>query len=770
MEDAEGFDWLYTYDGNGNILDIEDALHGHYVMAYGPRNERTFEQNQDTNRWRYAYDELLRLQRQTDPNGTTREPTYDAAGRVLFVQFSTGRRDSFAYDPNDNPQAISRRSGGVTTATRFVYDALDRPIEQTDALAQTVLYGYDPLGRVTTLTYPGGKTLTNRYDALGRLTSQTDWAARQTTYAYDQADRLIRRAYPNGVVQTNTFDTAGRITSLSHSTLNPQPSTINLALTYAYDRNGNKTGGSEKGTFGWPQPSLTDETARYTAGGKLIDRQVQEQSVISNRSSVISYAYDLSGNMTNAAKMLGTTNAESWSLTYDEDNRTTAICWKLGALCDKLILNRYDALGRRISKTVDGVTTGYVLSLVGGMERILCDLDHNGTVTAWYVHGPDLCYRVDATNNLVCYHADPMANIISLTGPTGTNLAQYAYTPYGRTLGSTNLQSQIVNPYLFVGSQGVMEELPSLYFMRARYYSAEAGVFLSTDPVKKIGPGWRPEVYSYANGNPLRFLDPDGNMTRERAAMIQQYQQESLQDELDAIYWNARADVLQGVYDSLKTLESLVTGDVVGVATGLAKQTSTLLGVLGENEYAEAVSGAAGIVDLGKGLYDIGKIANNADKLAAHYNKIDGNWSKIMGYSSKGPVGGMYADVLSPIAKTPFGVAEYFIQNPLQPSNVGKPTSGGTVSAANYAQSLNTVQKTSPCGNSTGNGTTTQSVSNGGGSSGGGNAFGKVITTITQSKTYQTVSTAVKQATTSVAQAVSSAVKSVVSIFSSWFK
>ena len=68
-------------------------------------------------------------------------------------------------------------------------------------------------------------------------------------------------------------------------------------------------------------------------------------------------------------------------------------------------------------------------------------------------------------------------------------------------------------PFLFGGSQGVMTEeqgIPGLYFMRARYYSADAGVFLSTDPVKNIGPTWRPNAYVYANGNPLRYSDPEG--------------------------------------------------------------------------------------------------------------------------------------------------------------------------------------------------------------------------------------------------------------------
>lgn len=504
--DPQNFPWLYAYDGNANITNITDALNGHYIMAYGNRNERILERNQDNFEWHYSYDELLRLKKQTDPSGIDRTPTYDPASRILSVDFSTGRRDEYVYDNNDNPTLIKRRYSGVTTATQFIYDSLDRVIEQDDALGKTVLYGYDALGRNTSITYPNGKVLVNAFDSLGRLTNQTDWASRQTTYTYDAADRLTGRTYPNGVVQTNTFDAAGRITSLSYSTLNSQPSTLKIALTYAYDRNGNKTGGGEIGTFNWPLPSLTDDQTTFTAAGHMKDRQTQNNSAASNQLSNIHYQYDPNGNMTNASG-----NGQSWGLTYDEDNRTTSINWDTG-LTSKNITNRYDALGRRVSRTVDGATTGYVLSLAGGMERILCDLDADGNVTAWYVHGPDLCYKVDATNGLTCYHSDAMANIIALTAAGGTNIALYAYTPYGRSLGSTNTQLSTTNsqPFTFVGSQGVMEELPGLYFMRARYYLSDAATFLSTDPVKNMGPGYLPAVYLYADSNPLRKLDPQG--------------------------------------------------------------------------------------------------------------------------------------------------------------------------------------------------------------------------------------------------------------------
>jgi RHS repeat-associated protein len=149
------------------------------------------------------------------------------------------------------------------------------------------------------------------------------------------------------------------------------------------------------------------------------------------------------------------------------------------------------------------------------MERVLCDLTPFRQITAWYVHAPDLAYRVSPDGSVVCYHADAMANIIATTDGQKAVLTQYAYTPYGRSLGETNLDNTRIrglatNPYRFVGSQGVMEEVPNLFFMRARYYSAEMAVFLSTDPVKKIGPGWKSQAYLYANQNPLLFTDPDG--------------------------------------------------------------------------------------------------------------------------------------------------------------------------------------------------------------------------------------------------------------------
>jgi RHS repeat-associated protein len=778
--DAENFKWLYNYDGVGNITNITDALNGHYVMAYGPRNERTLERNQDNFVWHYSYDPLLRLQQQTDPNGTTRTLDYDPGGRVQSVTFNTGRVNSFAYDDNDNPTVLSRSGSGPATISQLQYDTMDRVVGYIDAFGKNVNYAYDALGRVATLKYPDGKMLTNNYDALSRLTNQVDWAGRQMSYTYDKANRLILRTYPNGIVQTNSFDNDGRVTDLDYAASTGSSNSISVALAYAYDRNGNKVGSTEQGTLNWPTPSLIDQTTAFTAAGRMVTR-TDTVSPTNN----FTYQYDANGNMTNAVGV-----GQSYTLTYDEDNRTTSIYWQFGAMMDETVTNRYDALGRRISETAAGIETRYVLDLVGNMESALCDMNSAGVITAWYVHGPDLCYKVDATNGLTCYHADAMGNIISLTDGNTNLVAQYAYTPYGRSLGSTNFSSQISNPYLFAGSQGVMEEspIPNLYFMRARYYSADAGVFLSTDPIKHIGPGWMPVAYVYVANNPMGFNDPTGKITPADDAIAAG---------LGAFIGFASSVITQGVIEHQNINWNEVAGSTVGGAVGGFLFVNPELG--GPVAAGAAVGATENLVDQG---------LNNIEGQQSGFNVTSfvtdttiggvtglipggGDASDIIGSGATASsrsafvslnIGtevdiGAGVDLATRLVSNQASQAPSSVGNPSQPSSQnnssggnsgggGSPFAASTPAAYSYA-TVASSHATPPAPPTV----TIIADPPHNGSVGGNNAFTSVVNTIVQvaqnnvTHTVQQVVNTVSTAVTSVVNAVSSAWHT----FTSWF-
>lgn len=494
--DPQGYQWTYEYDGVGNIVDITDANGGHYAMLYSPRNERTYERNQDGDEWLYTYDAIKRLKTSKTPDNVIRTYTYDPAGRITDVSYSTGRLDTYEYDLNSNVVSASRNGSGVLLTSSFTYDQLNRVTSSTDTHGFTVGYGYDLLGRRTKLTYPGNKEITYEYDKLGRLTGHTDWAGRKMDYIYDKMGKLISKKYPNGVEQMVQYDQSNRLTDLAFASSGSDPF---LAYEYAYDKNGNVSSSEASGLPIVETPAALDATFRHTAANKMVDKQDAADS-----SNSYTYTYDENGNLTEA-----NSPAQSYALVYDEDNRVVSIDWQKDSNAVN-VQNTYDIAGGRLARTQDGIETRYVLDLSRGIERILCDVDDSNAVTKYYVYGNGvLAYSIDSSEETTSYHSDASGNIAALTDPNGNVVAQYVYSPYGRILTETGTVS---NPYKFAGSVGIMEELPDLYFMRARYYSSDACRFLSTDPLKNIGPGWRPSLYEYARGNPLTHLDEDGGV------------------------------------------------------------------------------------------------------------------------------------------------------------------------------------------------------------------------------------------------------------------
>lgn len=72
-------------------------------------------------------------------------------------------------------------------------------------------------------------------------------------------------------------------------------------------------------------------------------------------------------------------------------------------------------------------------------------------------------------------------------------------------LHETEGQDQVVRSYIY-------SEASQLIAMSSRYYNPEHGVFLSLDP----DPGDEDDIltqngYSYANNNPVKYVDPDGH-------------------------------------------------------------------------------------------------------------------------------------------------------------------------------------------------------------------------------------------------------------------
>lgn len=77
------------------------------------------------------------------------------------------------------------------------------------------------------------------------------------------------------------------------------------------------------------------------------------------------------------------------------------------------------------------------------------------------------------------------------------------YEPYGAVLNRP-----LEDGHGYAGH--VVDASTGLSYMQQRYMDPAAGVFLSIDPVGAGASGSSFNRYRYANGNPYRFVDPDG--------------------------------------------------------------------------------------------------------------------------------------------------------------------------------------------------------------------------------------------------------------------
>ena len=503
----------------------------------------------ETNHSRYAYDDAGRLKTYQASAGSSGDscpaPTgtnlvtlnYDNLGRLKLTNYADSDTPDInrTYDLNGNLKTAVR--GGIDWA--YYYDNLNQLTDEiltVDSRTYQIEYGHNNYGFVTEKTLPTGKLINFTHDGFGRIRSvksngQT-YAQGMTYHANNIIDDMT---YGNDQVLSQTLN-ARQMPEYIYSA---KGSMVALDLKYQYDSRGdvtdiidgvdsNNTKSLDYDDLGrlisangpWGTGSFVYDALGNIRWKYLGNRSVQITYDTFNRvkysrdstDGTRSFTHDSFGNVKKAGNL---------NFVYDKEQQPIQVT---GAVSGSY---SYDGNLKRVKSEVDGNTIYSIYDITGklihvdnrsGGELTVCLTacsDFTFSKVTDYVHGNSMTIARLSNDKPTFLHNDLLGSPQSGSDSSGTVVWTESYTPYGEKWEKTPRSNDLGG---FTGH--VSDSATGLTYMQARYYDPVIGRFYSNDPVDVLGHMTRGNSiangfnrYAYANNNPYKYTDPDGEFS-----------------------------------------------------------------------------------------------------------------------------------------------------------------------------------------------------------------------------------------------------------------
>lgn len=546
-EDSSGLRTEIKYDLVGNPTNVEykDASTGAILSSTSQE-----------------YNEFGEITKSTDQLGKITTYDYDEVGNVENIVYPNGKVTNYTYTRLDQLDTVSYATD--TTNWKFLYDFNGNMTKSTKKDGTTAIadwdYAYDPkLNQVTNITYPSvngtRNTLGLEYNPSGMLTSFTSSLDKDANnnslsvlYDYYPFGNPANTTGSNGQTSNISYDESNRVSKVTtkvgttsyHTHYEYTDSGLLKKLwqekadgsflrseSYSYDGNGNIT------RIDYHDKTFT--RYEYDSSNRLTS-EIYYNSDASVR-TYTSYTYDAFGNRKTKTDYGVTTN-----YTYDDANQM---------LTDDGVTNTYDDNGNTLTnashsyeynaadqlktiKNSSGVSVGNYEYDYEGLrtKKTLSD----GSVEHYYYVAGRLTHITDDTNKLkysftrnasgmllsfndhtgttaktYFYVLNHRGDVVGLLDESGNSAAEYKYDAFGNITSSTGTATLGNGKFLkdeqpFRYTSYFYDKESNLYYLKARYYDSSIGRFLSRDPFQNKN------LYYYAENNPLKFIDPNGEI------------------------------------------------------------------------------------------------------------------------------------------------------------------------------------------------------------------------------------------------------------------
>ncbi len=371
----------FEYDNLGRRIRVTDAAgtttqqydsFGRIISSTSPDRGTTTNTYNGASGW---------LTQTTDGNGQVIQYAYDTLGRPITKTVVGKRTISFGYDDTAQTNALGRiTSATVTTVGQsapsstntFGYTPDGRISSNAITVGSTtyqVSSSYDPQGRLRSFTYPDGTVLDRTYNSQGLLSKLAIGTAEYARYEnYTASGHPGKVTYANNTIREHSYDVAARLSTAKTTA----GTTTLLDYAYTWDAFHRITGIQDR------RDATRTQYFQYSAGGQLI--------YATGVYGPMTFGYDAAGNLTSkegatfgyvghrvvsgpngytatydaAGNRTGQTrDSVAWTYEYDGENRLRRVVKNTN---DEVNSFEYDALGERIKKVDDNLTTTYYIT------------------------------------------------------------------------------------------------------------------------------------------------------------------------------------------------------------------------------------------------------------------------------------------------------------------------------------------------------------------------------------------------------------------------
>ncbi|QTD49292.1 RHS repeat-associated core domain-containing protein [Sulfidibacter corallicola] len=481
---------------------------------------------------------------------------FASAGRPQTIEYGNGLTTDFTYDVHG--RILSRnlyrtQNGSDLLDTRLTWSPAGKVTsisERMDA-DQNQFFSYDNRGRLKTASGAYG-SLDYAHDANGNLVSRDDETffrddvvavnrlsetSSGRRYRYSDGGWMTERQNGQNHIR-HEFDAVGNLTAVDTSANGGRDWNNHERATHDY---GNRTvtknyADGSAVLFAFPgfrvdRTASGQVTHTVSIGGKSGELYAVTRAGFGNAQSAA-----LLPNLYTTTDLRGLVMKSQWqflaALERVVDHPHFGLALSLALLLAAMALYAWLAFRGARSRSAIGRARGVLAQLGVGLglagerdmrlrrreatefvrDRGFARLATGFTMVAMVLVGPaSMAATVPGVNGpgrpvagtVRYFHTDQISSTRLVTNQSGAVVAQMLYTPYGRQVGAA---CEGVDDFVPKFSGKEWDGTSGLYDFGARHYDPHAGTFITPDAARQF-----PSPYTYAGGDPVSLIDPDGN-------------------------------------------------------------------------------------------------------------------------------------------------------------------------------------------------------------------------------------------------------------------